>query len=289
MTMKRPISLLLCTLLVAVEAAQAQDNKPPRSTAWTFYTIKDEEFSVALPNHPSMHTVKEKRQKPQKDRRKRVLGASYNDVTYTIYVVDNPEPRQSLDEFIKEQTSNPATDLTPAGELTLNGVTRKAFNYPDGKGMVQFFATKDRLYVFRAYGALLNDSRMTDFFSTISLKKQDRSIEVFDGPGSFYDSNPSDLHRGDALDTKVRLQSKPEPGYTSEAESQRVNGTVILRCIFTSQGTVTNIRVLKGLPGGLTERAMEAARQIKFIPATKDGKPVSMWIQLEYNFNLFHD
>jgi TonB family protein len=288
--MKKRISLLLCTLLLAVAGTQAQDNKPS-STAWTFYTIKGEEFSVALPNYPSMRTVKEMREKPQKDRRKRVLGASNNDVTYTIYVVDNPEPRQSQDEFIKDQTSNPATVLTSAGDVAINGVTRTAFNYPDGKGMVQFFATKDRLYAFRAYGAPLDDSRMTDFFSSISLKKQDKSIEVFDGPGSFYDKNPLDVHKGADVDTKARLQSKPAPGYTSEAENQRIEGTVILRCIFTSQGTVTNIRVVKGLPGGLTEKAMEAARQIKFTPAMKDGKPVSLSIQLEYYFNLgrFHD
>ena len=283
--MKKLISLLLCTLLLAVAGAQAQDDKP-RSTAWRFYTIKDEEFSVALPNHPSMHTIKEKREKPQKERRKRVLGASNNEVNYTIDVVDNREPRQSLDEFIKEQTS---TDLTPADDVTLNDVTRKAFTYKDGKGMVQFFATKDRLYAFRAHGALLDDSRMTDFFSTISLKKQDKSIEVFNGPGSFYDKNLVGVQKGADVDTKVRLESKPEAGYTSEAESQRVTGSVILRCVFTAEGTVTHIRVVKGLPGGLTEKAMEAARQIKFTPATKDGKPVSMWMQLEYHFNMFHD
>jgi hypothetical protein len=38
---------------------------------------------------------------------------------------------------------------------------------------------------------------------------------------------------------------------------------------------------------GLTEQAIKAARRIKFIPATKDGQPVSTYIQLEYNFNLF--
>ncbi|HJU92684.1 MAG TPA: TonB family protein [Pyrinomonadaceae bacterium] len=286
--MKKPISFLLFTVLLAVAGAQAQSNKP-QSTAWSFYTVKDEEFSVALPVHPSMHTVKEKREKPQKDRRRRVLGASNNDITYTIHVVENPEPRQAFDEFVKEQISNPVSDFTATGDVVLNGVTRKAFVYQDGKGMVQFIATEDRLYAFRAYGALLDDSRMKDFFSTISLKKQDKSIEVFDGPGSFYETNPLDVHKGPDLDTKVRLKAKPDPAYTAEAEMDRITGTVILRCVFTAQGTVTNIRVIKGLPGGLTEKAMEAARQIKFIPATKDGKPVSMWMQLEYNFNLYHD
>jgi hypothetical protein len=47
----------------------------------------------------------------------------------------------------------------------------------------------------------------------------------------------------------------------------------------------TNIRVASGLPYGLTEQAITAARQIKFTPAMIDGTPVSMWMQLEYNFS----
>jgi outer membrane biosynthesis protein TonB len=45
--------------------------------------------------------------------------------------------------------------------------------------------------------------------------------------------------------------------------------------------------VVQGLPYGLTEQAIAAARKLKFVPAMKDGKNVSMWIQLEYNFNLY--
>jgi hypothetical protein len=44
---------------------------------------------------------------------------------------------------------------------------------------------------------------------------------------------------------------------------------------------------MQSLPYGLTEAAIAAARQIKFEPATLDGKPVSMFMQLEYNFNLY--
>ena len=87
--------------------------------------------------------------------------------------------------------------------------------------------------------------------------------------------------------TKARVLSKPEPQYTEEARKNQVTGTVILRAVFTSGGQVTNITARSGLPYGLTERAIAAARQIKFVPATKDGRPVSMYIQLEYNFNLY--
>jgi TonB family protein len=97
----------------------------------------------------------------------------------------------------------------------------------------------------------------------------------------------SDLFVGKQVTTKVRIISKPEPSYTSEARDQRVTGTVVLRTVFTADGQVKHILVVAGLPGGLTEKAINAARRIKFQPATKDGKPVSMWIQLEYNFNLY--
>jgi TonB family protein len=86
---------------------------------------------------------------------------------------------------------------------------------------------------------------------------------------------------------KARVLSKPEPQYTEEARKNQVTGTVILRAVFSSTGQVTNISARAGLPYGLTERAIAAARQIKFTPATKDGHPVSMYIQLEYNFNLY--
>jgi TonB family protein len=75
--------------------------------------------------------------------------------------------------------------------------------------------------------------------------------------------------------------------YTDKARSKQVTGTIVLKCIFAADGTITNIYLIRGLPHGLTEKTIEAARKIKFVPATKDGKPVSMWMQLEYNFNLY--
>ncbi|CAN5861302.1 hypothetical protein BH18ACI4_BH18ACI4_16780 [soil metagenome] len=92
---------------------------------------------------------------------------------------------------------------------------------------------------------------------------------------------------GKEVSSKARVLSKPEPQYTEEARKNQITGTVVLRAVFTSGGQVTNIRSVSGLPHGLTERAIAAARQIRFSPATKDGRPVSMYIQLEYNFNLY--
>jgi TonB family protein len=89
------------------------------------------------------------------------------------------------------------------------------------------------------------------------------------------------------VDQRARLLSKPEPHYTEEARRNQVSGTVKLRAIFSSSGEVVQIRAFNTLPFGLTEQAIAAARQIKFVPATKDGHPVSVHMQLEYNFNLY--
>jgi TonB family protein len=103
------------------------------------------------------------------------------------------------------------------------------------------------------------------------------------GGGGGYDR----IFTGKDVTTKARLIAKPEPQYTEDARKNQITGTVVLKVVFASNGTVTNIRTVNGLPYGLTERAIAAARQIKFVPATKDGHQVSMWMQLEYNFNLY--
>jgi TonB family protein len=94
-------------------------------------------------------------------------------------------------------------------------------------------------------------------------------------------------YSGREVTTKVRVLSKPEPGYTNAARSNQVTGIVILRAVFAGDGKVKYLMVVNGLPNGLTEAAMAAARRIKFVPATLEGRPVSMYMQLEYNFNLY--
>jgi len=53
-----------------------------------------------------------------------------------------------------------------------------------------------------------------------------------------------------------------------------------------ADGDVKQVRVVRGLPDGLTEQAIEAARQAKFKPAVKDGKPVPYWVLIQMGFNL---
>jgi len=91
--------------------------------------------------------------------------------------------------------------------------------------------------------------------------------------------------------TRARIFSKPQPGFPKEL-STLPKGTVVLRAVFAADGRVTNVHFVKAIPKDLPkdtvkflkQRSIEAAKQIKFTPATKGGRPVSMYVQLEYNF-----
>ncbi len=87
--------------------------------------------------------------------------------------------------------------------------------------------------------------------------------------------------------TKARILRKPEPQYSEEARQAQTTGTVLLRAILSADGRVRAIVPIVSLPHGLTGQSIRAARMIEFIPATFNGQPVSMIVQLEYYFNLY--
>jgi len=107
------------------------------------------------------------------------------------------------------------------------------------------------------------------------------------GPGGGPNGSLDQPFRGSQVEQRARVLFKPEPQYTDEARKNLTTGTVVLRVIFSSAGEVVQIRAVNTLPFGLTERAIAAARQIKFVPAMKGGQPVSVFMQLEYNFHLY--
>lgn len=110
------------------------------------------------------------------------------------------------------------------------------------------------------------------------------------GQGGSDGNNTDDTNRiysSPQVTERARVISKPEPQYTEDARRNQITGTVVLRAVFSCTGEVTNIRAVNALPFGLTEKAIAAARLIRFRPATKDGRPVNVHMQLEYNFNLY--
>lgn len=95
------------------------------------------------------------------------------------------------------------------------------------------------------------------------------------------------VYRASDVTRRAVITSKPEPAYTAPARLNQVSGTVILSVVLAADGSVTNITPVQHLPHGLTEQAIAAAEQIEFQPADLDGRPVSQYAQIVYNFNLY--
>ena len=295
--MKKQLSLLACILFAATAAmAQTDANtaavqtKQAELNTWKRYTVSGERFSVSLPTVPAMTTQSRMIWELRKTRRYRELGVYADGGVYYISVYENVT-RQSLGDFILEQNRHRNYwDLSTEQAVTLGDVTGKQYSSADTtqRRTAQFFATEGRLYMFSAHGNLVDDQAVKQFFSSIVFGKKAEGIEVNDGEGLPF-SNPTceEVAMGKQVDSKVRLVMKPEPRYTEAARQKQVVGTVVLKAVFSCNGSVENIRALTELPQGLTEQAIAASRKIKFIPAVKNGKFASMWMQLEYNFNLY--
>lgn len=77
--------------------------------------------------------------------------------------------------------------------------------------------------------------------------------------------------------TQPVLLNSPAPSYTQTARDRKVQGVVHSRVLIGADGTVKKVRVMTGLPGGLSYQAIEAALRMLFKPATRNGQPVAFW------------
>lgn len=98
--------------------------------------------------------------------------------------------------------------------------------------------------------------------------------------------NYNDVFSVSNVTTRPQLLARPVPGYTDEARRAQVEGAVKLSVVLSANGAVSDIKVTRALGYGLDQKAIEAARELRFIPAQKDGHTVSVRIFLEFKFSL---
>jgi len=79
----------------------------------------------------------------------------------------------------------------------------------------------------------------------------------------------------------------PDPDYSEEARKARYQGVCVLWLIVGPDGKPRDLKVARALGMGLDEKAIEAVRNWRFEPATKDGKPVAVQINVEVSFKLY--
>ena len=281
--MRKRLPLILFTLFIAV-AVKAQTSNDVEQ--WQRYTVEGAGFSVKLPTRPVLTALQVSYGPPRGKRWERTLLATADGVQYTVRAYENPAPQQSLTDFVTLQSLPQRSKLVAKRSFKKDGVDRHEYTWLDKNKKPrteQFFATEQHIYHFLVEGADADHPGAKQFFSSILLGSNPEGIAISDGPGL----NGEKIYERKEVDQKVRITKFFPPEYTEEARRNKVTGTVILKVVLSSNGQITNISVVSGLPFGLTERAIAAARKMQFVPAVKDGKNVSMWTQLEYNFDLY--
>ncbi|MFY9223987.1 MAG: energy transducer TonB [Blastocatellia bacterium] len=79
---------------------------------------------------------------------------------------------------------------------------------------------------------------------------------------------------------------KQKPKYTTEGQRDKIQGSVILSAILSKDGTISELKVVRGLGYGLDEEAIKAAYKIKFLPGRKNDQPINVRVRLEFVFQL---
>jgi protein TonB len=76
------------------------------------------------------------------------------------------------------------------------------------------------------------------------------------------------------------------PKYPEYARKMRVEGVVVVEAVIDESGNVVRARFLNDIGMGCGDAAVEAIRTWKYKPATLDGRPVSVYLEVKVSFRL---
>jgi TonB family protein len=145
-----------------------------------------------------------------------------------------------------------------------------------------------RQWVYKPY--LLNDEPVeVDTTITVNYSLAQQGPPPPPPPGSMSEPGGSFAgvyNVGGSVHPPVPIYT-PDPKYTEAARKAKLSGNVILSLIVDSAGEPQNVQVARGLGNELDEKAVEAVQQYRFKPATKDGEPVSAFLNVMVNFQIF--
>jgi TonB family protein len=301
--------LLICTFTPAFNETATQDK------SWVEVSPGGEFFRVSMPNQP---TEKEQvRHFGEIDAKGKLYESESEGVSYAVWSLADSKYRSTQDvdgyldacadliwgDLLKSARDQLPEDvrararMTYAKELPPTPLPGReySFNLGAATGTTHFYVATSRIYVLivvQPAGGVWAHERFFPSFVVSGTTLMPPQINADSGGYRpvVTNSDPTDYNRifsGREVTQKARVLEKPEPTYTETARMFGVEGRVVLRAVFSKNGEVTNLHVVSKLPHGLTQQALKAARAIRFSPAQKDGQPVSMFMELQYNFNLY--
>ncbi len=264
---------------------------------WRIFNAQHEEFMVESPIDLKPWLASEK-----KDLRnyKTEINGTYiyifsdtlkdNDQTKVVLAFADSQNQKSLDGTFHSYPSNWFTF-----------VDNESFSH-----RILIVKTNLRTYSFHIVSPEKDSTIADRFFRTLSFNRPVESPLIPDPPKSVVktpavdSTSPSSVSgqgSGGGLKleeqiptpqtAQIEILTKPKALYTDFARFYDVSGRVRLRVTFLADGTIGSVTPVTRLPFGLTQKAIDAAKSMRFNPAIRDGQPYSVIKLVEYGFLLY--
>ena len=105
------------------------------------------------------------------------------------------------------------------------------------------------------------------------------------GPGEEQGVGGGPYRPGSGIEPPTVMR-EVKPLYTEPARRRGLQGDVLLEIVVRRDGSVGDVRIVKGLGEGLDQKAVDAVRQWKFNPARRHGTPVDVLVEVAMEFRL---
>ena len=100
-------------------------------------------------------------------------------------------------------------------------------------------------------------------------------------------SQKNGLNNKNSVSKPMKITLKPRAILTDLARQNGTQGSVVLRVTFLANGKIGDIFLVSGLPDGLTEQAIEAAKKMTFEPQKVNGELKTVTKSLQFNFTIY--
>ena len=316
--MKKIADILLLTLLVFVTNTIAQQN-----AEWVGIESENKEISFAIPNDFSFFFDKVgfTQSNPKEWREKadyknvRSITAYQNGVTMFFESYDVKNGKKALPYFLYNHIDTQYKNISFENFSGLQIVSEKS-NY-----VVFFYLTSGSNTYLIGFGAReKTNETISKFLKTIKLNgkalfdsSNEKSVEPnkiisvidlretpveIDYVSLFEKKKSKKKDEKKTDETKISetksdssknfvMLFKPRSMYTDSARQGNEQGIARFQVVFSANGQIGKIAIVKQLQYGLTENAIRVLRRIRFIPAEKDNSPVSTVKTVEYSFTIY--
>ena len=302
--------ILTITCILFFSAFTFGQEEVQTSSQWQTFISLSEEFTLEVP-------IRLESQEFGENKKSRRYYNKFENTYFFIFV--DTRDKGTLDEVWQYKTVSGFT-----ADYQLNGLKDKSgeyeaekFEFTDSDGFHQiilFVKTPRYIYTFQTTSQNKHDQLAARFFRSLKINGNSSKLtfDQSEPPGNIEsgavmpkpeNKNPQPANAANGGSNSgpsapsnqvARTQSKAlsivtkvPAKYTDYARFYLIHGTITLRVTFQANGDIGSVSPVNKLPFGLTKTAVEAAKQITFEPAMRNGVPATVVKQVQYTFVLY--